>query len=428
MADCASAAASAPERVCRVQRVQRETFGRVLELTEPVRAGDNIVVEPPCVKWSRSISDDLTPENLSAVYKSLTDEQREFVATLSGNVEKTEHPMSKLLPPEIDHFRRAMLVNAHAYGTGTSDETAFFQHISFAPHSCSPCAQYCSVQRWGVGRLYALRDLAAGEMVTISYIPPSPGCLVLWPRWRRHYILEKYFAFTCKCARCSAEPVSEPSAGSLALVRGHDFWDERFTDREAFLAIAQRHIGACKNAPATDDAPFHQLRAFDLLREFHVNHFWQSPKGDMHLAPAIGAVADMFDLLPSDENVFACTGLTCLWSLGLQHKRDTGLKAVLQWLWFRLGAFVRFTWGTGDPEYWDLREAYGEHEADISLGKVIGALRAVKACAACGAAGLLTLEPCASKLLRCSRCKAECYCSTACQRASWPKHKPHCKP
>ena len=41
---------------------------------------------------------------------------------------------------------------------------------------------------------------------------------------------------------------------------------------------------------------------------------------------------------------------------------------------------------------------------------------------ACDACGKTVAE-----LKRCSRCRAAAYCSTACQRTAWPRHKDHCR-
>ena len=43
------------------------------------------------------------------------------------------------------------------------------------------------------------------------------------------------------------------------------------------------------------------------------------------------------------------------------------------------------------------------------------------ACDACGKTFAV------AELKRCSRCRAAAYCSTACQRTAWPRHKDHCR-
>lgn len=72
-----------------------------------------------------------------------------------------------------------------------------FPAIARANHDCSPSANYYFVFGTFCGELRAVRDLRAGEEITISY------CDVLAPRAERQATLERLFCFRCACASCA---------------------------------------------------------------------------------------------------------------------------------------------------------------------------------------------------------------------------------
>ncbi|KAJ3135127.1 SET and MYND domain-containing protein 3 [Geranomyces variabilis] len=80
---------------------------------------------------------------------------------------------------------------------------------SLLNHSCDPS---CSLTFNGVTlMLYAIRDVAAGEELTIAYQDPFPA------RETRRVRLEQAYGFHCACARCEPENVDE-ATNSIALV------------------------------------------------------------------------------------------------------------------------------------------------------------------------------------------------------------------
>ena len=90
-----------------------------------------------------------------------------------------------------------------AYGQG-SQGRAVYPAVAMANHSCLPSAR---ASQEGAGEadeavprrvLEARRDLAAGEEVTISYIP------VTWMRAPRRRVLQTSWGFACDCPRCAA--------------------------------------------------------------------------------------------------------------------------------------------------------------------------------------------------------------------------------
>uniref|UniRef100_A0A0G4I375 SET domain-containing protein n=1 Tax=Chromera velia CCMP2878 TaxID=1169474 RepID=A0A0G4I375_9ALVE len=101
---------------------------------------------------------------------------------------------------------------------GGSVGSAMFRICSKLRHSCEPNAQFvqpnCASMRGenapdsrekGVGvssdkaLIVTLRPIAAGEEITISYLPPA------YPRLLRRDILRKQYLFDCSCTRCCAE-------------------------------------------------------------------------------------------------------------------------------------------------------------------------------------------------------------------------------
>ena len=93
-----------------------------------------------------------------------------------------------------------------AYGQG-SQGRAVYLAVSMCNHSCQPSAR--ASQEGGALALQedaplprrvleARRDIAAGEEVTISYVP------VTWMRAPRAAVLQASWGFQCQCQRCTA--------------------------------------------------------------------------------------------------------------------------------------------------------------------------------------------------------------------------------
>jgi hypothetical protein len=88
--------------------------------------------------------------------------------------------------------------------------TAFYSLQSCCNHSCAPSAG-AEGDPSGAARLVALRRLAAGEEVTLSYIDEEGAGLA-----ERRAALGAY-GFVCRCARCEAEELAAGLAGGAAI-------------------------------------------------------------------------------------------------------------------------------------------------------------------------------------------------------------------
>lgn len=404
--------------VCKACVVEQEPYGRSLQLTEPVAAGDDIIVEAPYILLSMRFRR-CDAAFYKEAYAELSKRQREFVESLVPRCQQDGDPVSEQLSAEEDHFRRAIRINGHSFGGGTTDQTALFEHISMATHSCESNSYYTSNASVGISRLVATRDLQVGDLVTISYISGASGGLPLWPRWKRQEFLQETFSFSCLCSRCLRERDAEASANSKFLTQAHSALEASLRDKHRFLTMAPRHLDKCRAASLPDDGPFHLHRALRLVHVFHISYYHQTPEGDVHLAPAIEALGEMCALLPEGADVLSDCGLVCaVFTCGARVaalRSATATLPVLHGLWRRVGGLVHDCWGPQDLEYQELCKTFPKHGARPSHAELTDALRAVRPCAQCGVAGLL----------QCGRCRRLRYCSAACQRKHWERHK-HC--
>lgn len=136
-------------------------------------------------------------------------------------------------------------------------------------HSCFPNA---ALRRYGGGadgplgaRVVAVRDIAAGDEVTISY---RGADLLLLPRPRRVQILQLQMNFACACARCAVadDPREAPLSAANHIAK----------DRAEFLVAEYDRVLELDGA--VDDAEFFgQLAAlYGVLRRELNPHHWRT--------------------------------------------------------------------------------------------------------------------------------------------------------
>ena len=122
--------------------------------------------------------------------------------------------MSKILPPHVTPNKDEVVgLVARDDANGFAVWSREYERIgaTMAPgaalvqHSCAPTAAKVTGSSFNV-ELRALRDLTAGEEVTISYIP------LCEPLASRNAILEHHFAFKCACSRCETEKATGVNA------------------------------------------------------------------------------------------------------------------------------------------------------------------------------------------------------------------------
>eukprot|EP00927_Polykrikos_kofoidii_P073190 TRINITY_DN69261_c0_g1_i1.p1 TRINITY_DN69261_c0_g1~~TRINITY_DN69261_c0_g1_i1.p1 ORF type:complete len:411 (+),score=26.93 TRINITY_DN69261_c0_g1_i1:100-1332(+) len=407
------------EETCHAYISEHLRFGRVLVLTDAVVAGESIVVESPMIR----VGIGGTAAFYTETYASLSAEQRLFLTKFASNPEMTKNPICSELLPEVDHFRRVLGVNAHSFAR--EEQQALFPLISFAQHSCNPNAAYTSISSLALGRLYAVRDIAAGDHVTISYLPRSPN-LRLWPKWYRQNELKNLFFFVCCCDLCESAEDRPPSHVSSRLLRAYGKLDNAYCEPSQFTPMADDLLRKCRESSAADDSQFHLFRVHDLVYEFHINYFAQLPNGEAHFLPALKSLAQRYlALTPQDDSAlldmnrlsFAFTA--CVMVLAkLPRASEPKWLRVAQRLWLRFGAVVRTSWTEYDPEYQNLRDVLGTPDDTLCVvGDIVRELEAVRPCCVCSVASVLL----------CSRCGKEAYCTPSCQREHWPKHRQICK-
>lgn len=101
---------------------------------------------------------------------------------------------------------------------------AVFGEVSRINHACAPNAAFAWNEALGRETVHAVRGIARGEEVTISYCDPFHG------REMRRWLLRQY-GFQCRCALC--EPVGEGAARSAAQSEDRRFRLRQLEDEMA---------------------------------------------------------------------------------------------------------------------------------------------------------------------------------------------------
>jgi hypothetical protein len=201
----------------------RPGVGRILITTRDFAAGELVLRETPALTFHPDRADELlagflgaSPEVQAAVLEMPTPsleadldmasspKERESVLAARKKRVASRTALATQLASEYEGSPRilelveALLLIADSQSYAFEDRVGFFPMAALASHSCNPsCGHGTRVA--GEMRFWASRPLAAGEQITISFLP----ALFSTPRdvRRRTLMLEKLFF--CRCSRCT---------------------------------------------------------------------------------------------------------------------------------------------------------------------------------------------------------------------------------
>ncbi|KAF5675151.1 SET domain-containing protein [Fusarium denticulatum] len=171
--------------------------GRGLIAKVDIPAGTRILCEKPLLLASTTMPGDLeatAAPRLKALSKS---QQREFLS-LHNNF------------PGKDPFSGIIRTNALPCGPD-SIVGGVYPTICLINHSCLPNSHHNWNNEAGHETIHAIRQINAGEEVTISYGEEGPSML-------RKPLLKRSFGFDCACSLCSLPP-SQLQASDVRRVR-----------------------------------------------------------------------------------------------------------------------------------------------------------------------------------------------------------------
>ncbi|KAG5973099.1 hypothetical protein E4U56_005299 [Claviceps arundinis] len=158
--------------------------GRGLMARVSIPKGTRILVEKPLVIAASQTS------SVTAMEKGIENQLRQLSEKKAGQFFCLHNSFRGVLPP----FTGTVQTNALACGEGSSI-SAVYPTLCLINNACRPNCQQTWNQEAKHETIHAIRDIAAGEEITIAYIPSSSSAQ------RRHYLKEK-FRFDCACEMC----------------------------------------------------------------------------------------------------------------------------------------------------------------------------------------------------------------------------------
>lgn len=126
-----------------------------------------------------------------------------------GNLEKLSEEDKKKLEQAIDDLY--MKMDDFSGQFLNVEGSALYSQQSKINHSCEPNCEILFPQSNHILQVTALRDIPAGEEVTISYLDE---CVLARSRHSRQKVLKENYIFICECERCVREATTQKDVTS----------------------------------------------------------------------------------------------------------------------------------------------------------------------------------------------------------------------
>ncbi|KAF3807903.1 Histone-lysine N-methyltransferase SMYD3 [Colletotrichum gloeosporioides] len=197
--------------------------GRGIFATRHIPAGSLITEEPPIILLDRNWVEDISSEEARASLQALA------IAELPRPTRQTVDEL--FIGTSTKGLKQKIWTNGYGVSGGPAEDwpglddeadlgmIAVHANISKINHSCRSNA--ASQWDWDLlaHRLWAVRDIAAGEEITISYFDP-----IQTPRERQHYSTDA-LGFKCACSHCQAPSkfaeLSDDRVNEIHLLQGY---------------------------------------------------------------------------------------------------------------------------------------------------------------------------------------------------------------
>ncbi|EGP88158.1 unnamed protein product [Zymoseptoria tritici ST99CH_1E4] len=170
----------------RIQDVAGKGTG--VTASENIATGTLILAERPLITFEQEAQQDAYVRSILSQLKQMPNaDQKDFFA-LSNNF-KAMKPIEGIVK-----------TNAMPLGRGSSSG-GVFPTCSRFNHSCTANAAYSWNEGQKEERVYATRDISAGEEIVVSYLNEE-----IWrlPRQERKRQILETFGFDCQCVRCGS--------------------------------------------------------------------------------------------------------------------------------------------------------------------------------------------------------------------------------
>ena len=166
--------------------------------TRAIRKGELVIDERPVYVARKDLhmAPDQIDDRHSAFYlnamRSLSSEASESIMSLSN-----AKPLHSVCAPLGILRTNYLQIDVTPIPDPASPYHACFPTLSRANHSCSPSANYHFLLETFSGQIFATRDIAKGEEITVPY------CDLLAPAKERQEYVRSAWNFTCTCETCS---------------------------------------------------------------------------------------------------------------------------------------------------------------------------------------------------------------------------------
>lgn len=189
-----------------LELVEIKDKGRCLRFTRSFAAGSMILKEPPFLFLPKQLSNAL----LLQTVESLGEAKRQSLFNgFEAHMDKVASSTQKFLEENPEYqdavfLSQVLMTNAMRVG---SDNLGLYLCASKAVHDCDPCCAYSTeAAKPDYLCMFALRDVSAGELVTICYLADADSLFRSTDN-RRQALVDARKHFCCQCCRCHGPDV-----------------------------------------------------------------------------------------------------------------------------------------------------------------------------------------------------------------------------
>ncbi|KAH0611009.1 uncharacterized protein H6S33_011436 [Morchella sextelata] len=300
--------------------------------TAPITRGTLLISEPALFLLTADfLTTAAANAGIAAKLRTLTPPQlHSFLTLTNAHTTDTRHP-----------FAGIMRTNALPCGVDAV-ECGVFPTCSRFNHSCNPNANYCWNEKTRQEVVYAVKDIAVGEQICVSYLDEES---TNYPRAQRQQRLRKDFSFECRCAVCSGDAAAVAASDERRREVGR--LDALVGGGTLMMGSPQKALGCCRRILALLGEE--GIKDVSLYRTYYDAFQICVAHGDMARAAALArlgvavkvachgsvAVEEKLWTYAKSPEKHRLASMSRRWATKVGDAKEIGSEGFEEWLWAR---------------------------------------------------------------------------------------------